>query len=125
MKFLRNDPTLKQRRRELRRNQTEAEKVLWAHLRNNQFNEMKFFRQYSIGPYILDFYCPTMKLALELDGGQHNQCESKECDAARSEYLKAHGTEVMRFWNHEVLLDMESVLSKLALKLTPLYPPLD
>jgi very-short-patch-repair endonuclease len=125
MKFLRNDPTLKQRRRELRRNQTEVEKVLWAHLRNNQLNGMKFFRQYSIGPYILDFYCPTMKLALELDGGQHNQCESKEYDAARSEYLKAHGTEVMRFWNHEVLLDMESVLSKLALKLTPLYPPLD
>jgi len=125
MKFLQNDPTLKQRRQELRRNQTEAEKVLWAHLRNKQFNGMKFFRQYSIGPYILDFYCPTMKLALELDSGQHNQCESKEYDAARSEYLKAHGTEVMRFWNHEVLLDMESVLSKLALKLTPLSPPLD
>lgn len=124
MKFLRNDPTLKQRRRELRRNQTEAEKVLWAHLRNKQFNEMKFFRQYSIGPYILDFYCPAMKLGVELDGGQHNQCEDKEYDVARSEYLKAHGTEVMRFWNHEVLLDMESVLFKLALKLTPLYPPL-
>ena len=102
MKFLRNDPTLKEWRQELRRNQTEAEKTLWVHLRNKRFYGMKFFRQYSIGPYILDFYCPTMKLAAELDGGQHNLCESKECETVRSECLKAHGVEVMRFWNHEV-----------------------
>ena len=124
MKFLRNDPALKQRRRELRRNQTEAEKALWAHLRNKQFYGMKFFRQYSIGPYILDFYCPNMKLAVELDGGQHNQCESKEYDAVRSEYLKAQGIEVIRFWNHEVLHDMESVLSELGLEVTPPHLPL-
>ena len=124
MKFLRNDPALKQRRRELRRNQTEAEKALWGHLRNKQFYGMKFFRQYSIGPYILDFYCPNMKLAVELDGGQHNQRGGKENDAVRSEYLKAQGIEVMRFWNHEVLLDMESVLSELGLKVTPPYLPL-
>jgi very-short-patch-repair endonuclease len=108
----------------LRRNQTEAEKALWVHLRNKQFYGMKFLRQYSIGRYIVDFYCPNMKLAVELDGEQHNQCEGKECDAVRSEYLKAHGIEVMRFWNHEVLLDMESVLSELGLKVTPLYSPL-
>ena len=124
MKFLRNDPTLKPRRRELRCNQTDAEKALWAHLRNKQFYGMKFFRQYSIGSYILDFYCPTAKLAVELDGGQHNQCESKEYDAARSEYLERQGIEVIRFWNHEVLLDMESVLAGLSLKVTPPNPPL-
>jgi very-short-patch-repair endonuclease len=124
MKFLRNDPALKQRRRELRRNQTEAEKTLWAHLRNKQFYGMKFFRQYSIGPYILDFYCPNMKLAVELDGGQHNQSESKQYEAVRTKYLKAQGIEVMRFWNHEVLLDMESVLSGLGLKVTPPHLPL-
>ena len=65
-----------------------------------------------------------MKLAVELDGGQHNLCESKEYDAVRSEYLKSQGVEVMRFWNHEVLLDMESVLSELALKVTPPHLPL-
>ena len=119
MKFLRNDPTLKQRRRELRRNQTETERTLWAHLRNKQFYGIKFFRQYSIGPYILDFYCPTMKVAVELDGGQHNQCENKEYDTARSEYLKAQGIDVMRFWNNEILLDVESVLSELTMKVTP------
>jgi very-short-patch-repair endonuclease len=123
MKFLRNDPTLKQRRRELRHNQTEAEKVLWAHLRNRQFYDMKFFRQYSIGPYILDFYCPTMKLTVELDGGQHNQCENKDYDSARSEYLKAQAIDVIRFWNHEVLLDIQSVLAELMLKVTPLHLP--
>ena len=117
--FLRNDPALKQRRRELRRNQTETEKTLWAYLRNRRFYGMKFFRQYSVGPYILDFYCPTMKLAVELDGGQHNQSENEEYDAARSEYLKAQGIDVMRFWNHEVLFEMEGVLAALKLKLTP------
>ena len=85
---------------------------------------MRFFRQYSIGPYILDFYCPTVKLAVELDGGQHNHSDNREYDAARSEYLKAQGIDVMRFWNNEVLLDVQSVLSKLALKVTPPRLPL-
>jgi len=124
MKFLRNDPTLRQRRRELRRSQTETEKALWSHLPNKPFYGIKFFRQYSIEPYILDSYCPNMKLSVELDGGQHNQCKNKEHDAARSEYLKAHGIEVMRFWNHEVLLNIDSILSELGDKVTPLHPPL-
>ena len=124
MKFLRNDPTLKQRRRELRRNQTNAEMALWAKVRNKQFFGMRFFRQYSIGPYILDFYCPTVKLAVELDGGQHNQSDNREYDAGRSEYLKAQGIDVMRFWDNEVLLDVQNVLSKLALKVTPPRLPL-
>ena len=85
---------------------------------------MKFFRQYSIGPYILDFYCPTAKLAVELDGGQHNQSDKREHDVARSDYLKAQGIDVVRFWNNEVLLDIQSVLSKLELRVTPLHPPL-
>ena len=114
MKFLRNDPTLKQRRQELRLNQTEAEKTLWVHLRNGKLCGMKFFRQYSVGPYILDFYCPAMKLAIEVDGGQHNQCESREYDGVRSEYLKAQGIYVMRFWNHEVLIDINSILNRIA-----------
>jgi very-short-patch-repair endonuclease len=124
MRFLRNDPTLKQRRRELRRNQSDAERALWAKVRDKQFLGMKFFRQYSIGPYILDFYCPTAKLALELDGGQHNYSDKRKYDTARSEYLKAKGIDVMRFWDNDVLLDIESVMFKLSLKVTPLHPPL-
>lgn len=122
MKFLRNDPTLENRRRDLRRNQTEAEKTLWANVRNRQFHGVKFFRQYSLGPYILDFYCPALKLAVELDGGQHLDPENREYDAGRSEYLKAHGIEVVRFWNHEVLKDINSVLIKLEEKVTPRSP---
>jgi len=119
MKFLRNDPALKKRRRELRRSQTEAEKMLWARLRNKQFYGIKFFRQYSIGPYILDFYCPRMKLAVELDGGQHNQSEYKEYDLVRSEYLKSQGIDVIRFWSNVVLLNTDGVLAALGLKVTP------
>jgi len=86
---------------------------------------MRFFRQYSIGTYILDFYCPAAKLAVELDGGQHSQEHNRDYDAARSEFLKAHGIDVIRFWDNEVLLDIESVFSKLALKVTPPYLPLN
>lgn len=111
MKHLRNDPSLKDRRRALRKPQTDAERVFWVRVRNRQFHGLKFFRQYSIGPYILDFYCPTRKLAVELDGGQHNQPESKRRDAVRSEYLNTQGIEVLRFWNHDVLLDLNSVLA--------------
>lgn len=122
MKFLRNDPTLKKRRRELRRNQSDAEGAFWAKVRNKQFFGMKFFRQYSVGPYVLDFYCPTLRLAVELDGGQHNQSNNRQHDAVRSDYLKAQGIDVMRFWNNEVLIDIESVLSELALKVSPRMP---
>lgn len=123
MKFLRNDPALKQRRRDLRRDQTEAEKSFWANVRNRQFHGVKFFRQYSVGPYILDFYCPALKLAVELDGGQHLDPETKEYDETRTEYLKAHGIEVLRFWNNDVLTDMQSVLTELEAKVTPRTPP--
>jgi len=119
MKFLRNDPQLKQRRQELRRNQTDAEKVFWAQVRNRHFNGMRFLRQYSLGPYILDFYCPAVKLAAELDGAQHNQSKNKEYDEFRSKYLKAHGIKVIRFWDNEVLLDTQGVLNSLFLKVTP------
>ena len=129
MSFLKNDPVLKDRRRELRRNQTDAERALWAKIRNKQFWGMKFFRQYSFGSYILDFYCPEKKLAVELDGGQHNQPEGREYDTVRTNYLNAHGVEVVRFWNNEVLGEMDGVLACLELRVVsqkrnPSCPPL-
>jgi very-short-patch-repair endonuclease len=85
---------------------------LWAKVRNKQFFGRKFFRQFSIRPYILD--C-----------GQRERSDKREYDAARSEYLKAQGIDVIRFWNNDVLLDIQSILSNLALmKVTPLHPPL-
>jgi very-short-patch-repair endonuclease len=117
MKLIRNNPKLKQRRRELRRNQTDAEKVLWHHLRNRQLNGMKFLRQYSVGPYILDFYCSGLKFAIELDGGQHAEEDKREYDDFRSEYLKTHGIETVRFWNNEVMVNTEGVLERIAERL--------
>lgn len=125
MNFSKNDPALKDRRRELRRNQTDAEKALWARVRNKQFCGLKFFRQYSMGAYVLDFYCPEKKLAVELDGGQHNLAEGKEYDAERTAYLNAHGIEVVRFWNNEVLYEMEGALESLIQRLIPPDLPLN
>jgi len=120
MTFLKNDPILKDRRRELRRTQTDAERAFWAKVRNMQFHGVKFFRQYSFGPYILDFYCPEKKLAVELDGGHHNLPDGRENDAARTNYLNAHGIKVVRFWNNEVLGNIDGVLACLELKIASL-----
>ncbi len=122
MKFICNNLKLKQRRRDLRRDQTDAEKILWQKLRNRQLYGMKFFRQYSVGPYILDFYCPKSKLAIELDGGQHAEDDQRDYDEHRSEYLEAHGIEVIRFWNNEVLRNIDGVLSRVAERVTPSIP---
>lgn len=80
-----NDPHFKDRRRLLRKEQTEVEKKLWLHIRNRQIHGCKFFRQYGVGSYILDFYCPEVRLAIELDGGQHNEESNKEYDKLRTE----------------------------------------
>jgi len=124
MTFLKNDPHIKERRRELRRRQTEAERFLWGALRNRQLHGLKFFRQYSFGPYILDFYCTEKSLAIELDGGQHNLPEKREYDADRTAYLEAHGVEVIRFWNSDVMQDVQAVLQVIAQQATELTPPI-
>jgi len=124
MKAVRNAPLLKQRRRDLRHNQTEAEKLFWAHVRNKQFHGLRFFRQYSIGPYILDFYCPKLMISIELDGGGHNEDDQREYDAARTEHIKTQGIDVLRFWNNEVLQNISGVLARIAEKITPPGLPL-
>ncbi len=123
VKFLKNNPALKNVRRELRHNQTDAERAFWWKVRNRQFHGLKFFRQYSVGSYILDFYCPAIKVAVELDGGQHNQPEECDYDAVRSEYLNSCGVSVVRFWNHEVLQNMDSVLAGLEEIVAPALTP--
>ncbi|MBI5885786.1 MAG: endonuclease domain-containing protein [Deltaproteobacteria bacterium] len=124
MKFLHNDPKLKKKRRELRRNQTDAEKALWARLRNKQFYDVKFFRQYSMGPYILDFYSPLLKTAIELDGGQHSEEEQCRHDTLRTNYLQTQGITVLRFWNNDVIANMQGVLDEMCAKFNPSRPPL-
>jgi len=88
---------------------TDAERLLWQHLRNRQLGMYKFRRQHPVGPYIVDFVCLEKKLVIEVDGGQH--AEQTEPDAKRSDYLKEKGYRVIRFWNNEVLKETEAVLS--------------
>jgi very-short-patch-repair endonuclease len=120
MKRLKNNSELKVKRQELRRNQTESEKLVWAKLRNRQLGGFKFFRQYSVGPYILDFYCPEIKIAMEIDGGQHE--ENKNYDNQRTIYLRQKEIEVLRFWNNDVVHNIDGLLEEVMKNITPLTP---
>ena len=102
---------MKNRARNLRKNQTEAEKLLWSSLRNRQIAGCKFRRQWPIGPYIVDFACLSRKLLIELDGGQHS--EAIAYDEARTKFLEAQGYRVIRFWNNEMLTEPTAVLQRI------------
>lgn len=112
--FLYNNKILRDRRRDLRNNQTEEEKIIWAKLKNSQFKGLKFVRQYSVGPYILDFYCPTLRLAIELDGNQHKDKENQLYDKDRNEYLETIDIKTIRFWNHDITKNISGVLEKIS-----------
>ena len=99
--------------RSLRGKPTDAEQLLWALLRDRRFAGKKFRRQHPIVRYILDFYCHEFRLAVELDGGQHNDEEARSRDDSRSRLLTEQGIRVVRFWNHDILLQTESVLESL------------
>jgi very-short-patch-repair endonuclease len=99
--------------RQLRRSQTDAERALWARLRNKQLESVKFRRQQPLGTYIVDFLSFERKIVVEVDGGQHNEREARERDQQRAAWLKERGYQVLRFWNNEVLVNMEGVLEKI------------
>ncbi len=96
--------------RQLRQHSTDAEQRLWFMLRDRRMADAKFRRQHPVHPYILDFYCHGLKLAIELDGGQHNTDEGRAHDERRSRFLADQGIQVLRFWNNDVLQQPESVL---------------
>ncbi|MBW1836147.1 MAG: endonuclease domain-containing protein [Deltaproteobacteria bacterium] len=116
--------SIKYRAKKLRKNMTDAERLLWRHLRNRELGGYKFRRQRPIGPYIVDFVCIEKKLVVEVDGGQH--AGQVELDTKRSGYLKEKGYRVLRFWNNEVLKETESaltvILSSLDGNVTSLLP---
>ena len=105
------------RARSLRKRATECERILWRHLRNRNFTGYKFRRQHPIDPYTLDFYCPTAKLAIELDGGGHNYRGGQMRDQRREKFLANKGIAVVRFWNHQVREELDSVLRAIWLAL--------
>lgn len=108
--------------RKLRREQTPAEARLWSVLRNRGLG-VKFRRQYQVGPYYPDFACVEYKLIVELDGGHHAEEQNAANDAERTRYLEAAGFSVLRFWNNEVMTNLEGVAQTIqdALRQKALY----
>lgn len=96
--------------RALRAGMTEAERLLWYHLRAHWFHGLSVRRQAPVGPYIVDFLIPAQRLILELDGGQHGP----QRDAARDNWLHAHGFRLIRLWNTDVLGNLPGVLQLIA-----------
>src|SRR5512138_1858547 len=104
---IRSNPHIKHRAIQLRKESTLAEQKLWSWIRNDQLG-VTFRRQHAIGNYIPDFCCPKARLIIELDGSQH--LEQEEYDQERTEYLESKGYRVLRFWNNDVMNDIESVI---------------
>ena len=99
--------------RELRKESTEAEKLLWNELRNRKLNGLKFRRQHPLDKFIVDFYCNEKKLVVELDGGVHDEKINKEYDEARTAMLAGLNIIVLRFKNEDVINNMKNVLRKI------------
>lgn len=102
-------------RRNLRANSTPAEEVLWKEIRNRKLNGLKFKRQHSIGYYIVDFYCASKRLIVELDGEVHNTSDQKEKDKHRDQNLSEMNFRILRISNSMVLNDLETVKNLLLL----------
>ncbi len=99
-----------QQARQLRRNMTAAETRLWACLRNHRLSKIHFRRQYAIGKYIVDFCAPYQKLIIEVDGSQHLD---RPEDQERSSFLISKGYRIVRFWNNEIMSDIEGVIKSI------------
>jgi very-short-patch-repair endonuclease len=101
------------RRRQLRQSLTAAEALLWLNLKRSKLDGKKFRRQHSVGPYIVDFFCPECRLAVELDGDGHMTESGAEWDVKRTDFLKRFNVRVIRFENREVFENIEGVLEEI------------
>ena len=108
-----NDPQLKDLRRQLRHDRSPAEHILWRYLKGRQLLGLKFRRQHSIGRYIVDFSCPSIRLVVEVDGDSHFEEAQQQRDAIREELMKQFGIRTIRFRNDEVLHDTLTVVERL------------
>src|SRR4051812_4897227 len=109
-----NRSSEKAMRRELRAEMPKAEVCLWSLLRRKQVLGVKFRRQYSVGPYCLDFYCPERRLAIEIDGDSHYLPEEKRRDVLRKDYIESFGIHFIRFTNEDVYKNLEGVIEAIA-----------
>ncbi|MEZ5367515.1 MAG: endonuclease domain-containing protein [Bryobacterales bacterium] len=100
-----------ERAQRLRREATPAERKLWARLKSKQLNGLQFRRQHPIGPFIVDFYCSALKLAIEIDGDSHGGEEAQRCDEKRSAFIATKGIRIIRFWNSDIHERLDGVLA--------------
>jgi very-short-patch-repair endonuclease len=111
------------RSRELRLGATEAERKLWQHLRARQVAGVRFNRQFPVGQFICDFVSRSCRLVIEIDGGQHNRAADQAYDLRRTEFLRAQGYHVIRFWNSDVLDNMDGVIRRIEQTLADMPSP--
>jgi very-short-patch-repair endonuclease len=109
--------------RRLRRDVTDAEQKLWRQLKRLSLAQSHFRRQATVGPFFADFACHEARLIIEVDGGQHNEAPRAAADAARTAYLTSQGYRVLRFWNNDVLENIDGVLTAIDEALTATAPP--
>jgi very-short-patch-repair endonuclease len=115
--MIHNRAVFKSRRKELRNHSTPAEKLLWHKLRQRTLGGYKFRRQHSVGPYILDFYCPAARLAVELDGDYHLTAETMKYDYERTVYLNGMNIRVIRFSNTDVYDNLNVVCERILVQI--------
>jgi very-short-patch-repair endonuclease len=123
IRVLRYNPQLKGRARSLRLELTDAEQRLWARLRRKQILGMQFYRQKPIGNYIVDFYAPSVRLVVEVDGSQHFDPSHAEYDKRRTAYLEGLGLRVLRYTDRQVLLELDSVAEEIFRVVDGTNPP--
>jgi len=99
--------------RELRKNMTDAETLLWSKVRGKKLQGYQFYRQRIIGNYIVDFYCPKAKLVIELDGGQHYESQGVKKDQIRDEFIQSLGMRVLRFSDREIFKNVDGIIEKI------------
>ena len=114
-----NKKSEQEKRRLLRNNMTYCEKIVWLHLKKRQLG-YRFLRQYSVDHFVIDFYCPELKLAVELDGNIHEIPEQKEYDEARQKYLVKFGIEFIRITNEEFLSNPNKAFNRIEKTITDL-----
>lgn len=113
------------KRKQLRHALPEAELILWSKLKHSQLDGLKFRRQASVSRYVVDFYCPTQRLVVELDGDSHFTDEAEAYDKIRNEYMRSLGLQILRFTNKEVWENLSGVLQKIRESLHLFSPPLE
>ncbi|HRO02033.1 MAG TPA: endonuclease domain-containing protein [Terricaulis sp.] len=110
---MKHDPDSVRRAREGRKDQTRAEEKLWALLRNRRLVKRKFRRQHPIGPWVADFACPAIKLAIEVDGPSHDTSDQQAWDEMKTEYLRTSGWRVMRIRNEDIYGAIREVAARI------------